>query len=369
LEFEINLAEMIENLNISIHPQLNQEHAVDFCSQFLSGDYPRFIFGRNEYAQSIAQEISVDGFIDDFTSESEFFGKPIFKAENLPRNSRTVVAVVGRPFTARQKLDAHGLINLDYFAFRKYSNLNILGVWDWDLFEADFKANQLCYESIHAKFEDDVSREILNKLINFRLSSDLRCMDGFTDIQARQYFEDFLELKTAGESFVDVGCFDGYTSLEFVKRCPDYKNIFVFEPDPKNMGNVKSKLAHLKNIQFFQLGLSDKNQTFRFSSNAQASRFNPTGDLEVEVAPFCEKVNDPISFLKMDIEGAELEAIRGARLAIEKHHPKLAISVYHRCSDVWKIPTEILSYRSDYKIYLRHYIEGISETIMYFVPC
>lgn len=70
----------------------------------------------------------------------------------------------------------------------------------------------------------------------------------------------------------------------------------------------------------------------------------------------------------MDIEGAENEAIEGAKKTIMRCHPVLAISVYHKADDLWKIPNQVLEIRNDYKIYLRHYTEGIAETVMFFVP-
>ncbi len=70
----------------------------------------------------------------------------------------------------------------------------------------------------------------------------------------------------------------------------------------------------------------------------------------------------------MDIEGEEIAALEGARSAIVEHHPRLAISAYHRYDDLWKIPERILSYRSDYDVCLRHYTEGITETVMFFLP-
>ena len=69
----------------------------------------------------------------------------------------------------------------------------------------------------------------------------------------------------------------------------------------------------------------------------------------------------------MDIEGAEENAIRGGEKLIKKYKPKLAICVYHQQRDFLKIPELILSYNSDYKIYLRHYTQGVFETVMYFV--
>jgi hypothetical protein len=72
----------------------------------------------------------------------------------------------------------------------------------------------------------------------------------------------------------------------------------------------------------------------------------------------------------MDIEGAEGIAIDGMKEHIKNDFPKMAISVYHKADDLWKIPNQIFSIRGkyDYEIYIRHYTEGTDETIMFFIP-
>jgi hypothetical protein len=77
---------------------------------------------------------------------------------------------------------------------------------------------------------------------------------------------------------------------------------------------------------------------------------------------------EKFSFIKMDLEGWELSALRGSERHIAKDNPILAISVYHSIDDFWTIPKYITSVNNKYKIYLRHYTEGWSETVMYFLP-
>ncbi len=70
----------------------------------------------------------------------------------------------------------------------------------------------------------------------------------------------------------------------------------------------------------------------------------------------------------MDLEGWELKALQGCREHILEDYPKLAISVYHSASDFWKVHQAIMAVRDDYSVYLRHYTEGWSETVMFFMP-
>jgi len=355
------------NLVVDTFP--DDQNARAFCDDFFAGNSPRYILGRNEWANSIAELVQVDGFVDDFTNDTEFSGKPVLRTHDLPENAMVVSAnVLGRPITVQEKLTDQGVRQIDYFAFRKYSGRNLKPVMFWDEFGPDFETNRDKYEWVYGLLQDEQSKSEFNKLINFRLSSNLSYMSGFIDAQHRQYFEDFLDLQSEEEVFLDVGSFDGDTSLEFIKRCPGYAGIHIFEPEPRNMKIVKQKLADYPNVIYHDCGLSDKTQTLRFSVNGSASRISEDGEIEIKVDRLDDRIKEVFTFLKMDIEGGEMQALEGAKNTISRHHPRLAICVYHRPDDFWRIPEKVLSYRSDYNVFLRHYTEGVVETVMFFIP-
>ncbi|QDV51208.1 hypothetical protein Enr17x_32620 [Gimesia fumaroli] len=358
---------LIHMLDIDSYPE--NQNAIVFCDKFLHGKAPKYILGRNEWAQSIAEIVEVDGFIDDFTKDKEFLGKPVLRIVDLPENGMVVSAnVLGRPLTVQKKLNERNVRHIDYYAFRKYIGNRLKPVMFWDHFKSDFESNRDKYEWIYQLLQDEQSKKEFTKIVNFRLSSDLTYMTGFTDAQHRQYFEDFLNLQSEGEIFIDVGSFDGYTSLEFIKRCPNYAGVHIFEPEPQNMSIVKQKLKGYHNLTFHSCGLSNQAQTLCFSVNGSASRISEEGEIQIKVDRLDDRIPPPVTFLKMDIEGGEVSAIEGAQSTISKYHPKLAISVYHLADDFWNIPEKVLSIRDDYDIFLRHYTEGVVETVMFFVP-
>jgi FkbM family methyltransferase len=343
--------------------------AIKYCQEFLAAKPEnRYVFGRNDCAKSIAEIVHVGFFIDDFTEEAEYLGKPIIKTEAVPLDALVVETVLLRPLTVSKILSDAGIRHLSYFAFHRYSGLDVTPVLFWDGFGPDIKANQDKYNWVYGLLEDDESKRIFEKLINFRLSADLSYMSGFTDRQAEQYFENFLGLEEQNEVFVDVGGFDGYTSLEFIKRCPEYRSVYFFEPELKNMDIAKSRLSEHENVNFLQKGLSNKKDTVRFSIGGSASVISADGEIEIKVGALDNMIGGKVTFIKMDIEGAEGLAIDGARQTIATNHPKLAICVYHKPDDMWKIAEQVLSIREDYKVYLRHYTEGVTETVMFFVP-
>lgn len=204
--------------------------------------------------------------------------------------------------------------------------------------------------------------------MEFRLSANLQAMVDFEYAPDRQYFEPFAPLNK-GEVFVDGGGFDGFTSLEFMKRCPEYASIHFFEPSRTALAIAQDKLTGLPNIHYHPVGLYDHLTTLYFDASAgSASRITDSGSETITVARLDDVVSDQVTYIKLDLEGAELAALKGMEQHIMMDHPKLAVAVYHHPSDFWRIPQFILSLREDYKLYLRHYTEGWTETVMYFIP-
>jgi FkbM family methyltransferase len=355
---------------LTIYPEKQYPDAVEFCKLFICKQaVPRYVMGRNEYAASIAKLVDVNGFIDDFTSETEFLGKPIFKMTEIPRESMVVSAVIFVvPLSALRKLKSHGFACLDYFNFIKYSGIALKEIEFLRECKEDIKKNWDKYQWVYERLEDEKSKHELDRLLNFRFSSDLNYMIGFEHALGQQYFEDFFDLKP-DEVFVDAGGFDGQTAIEFIKRCPDYKSIYIFEPDPDNLALARNNLLKHHSVYFYMMGLAESEKTLRFcSGEGSASKVCDTGDIEIRMDAIDNLIEEPISIIKMDIEGAEGIALEGARSHIKKNHPKLAICCYHKADDLWRIPEQIMAIRDDYSIYLRHYTDGLHETVMYFIP-
>jgi FkbM family methyltransferase len=355
---------------LTIYPQKQYPEAVDFCNRFLQEKKPRYVLGRNEYAASIARCIDVNGFIDDFTDETEYLGKPILKMKEISSDSLVVsVVVLGRPLIALEKLKNHGVTAcMDYFNFFKYSGLALKEIEIMRLSQIDIKNNWQKYQWLYGRLKDEKSKDVLGKLLNFRISGDLNYMRGFEYAPDQQYFEDFLELEP-GEVFVDIGGYDGKKSLDFIKRCPDYKSIHIFEPEPENLALARGNVSKSHGINFYSIGLAECEKKMKFmSGEGSGSKLCEKGDLEIQVDTIDNLIDENITFIKMDIEGAERIALQGARAHILKDHPKLAVCCYHKFDDFWRIPEQVLAIRDDYSLYLRHYREGLDETVMYFIP-
>lgn len=348
----------------------DRKNARLFCSAFFEEcERPKFILGRNIYAISIADYVDVDGFIDDYTDEQFYLGRPIVKLSKVPPEALVINAAGGRPLSAGARLTDAGLTHLDYFSVYKNSGYPLIAMRFNEGFEEDLANNEDKYCWINELLEDEESKVIFRKLVSFRADYDIHHLSGFTWREDLQYFENFLKLNGENETFIDVGGFDGFTSVEFIKKCPDYKSVHIFEPEPSNYQNCLKRLAPYQNIHIHNLGLSNIRTNLKINVQGSASTVSEDGIVSIKVDRLDAVLTEDIAtFIKIDIEGEEIAALEGAQDIIKQHHPRLAISIYHRAGDFWRIPELVLSIRNDYKIYVRHYTECIYETVMFFVP-
>ena len=191
-------------------------------------------------------------------------------------------------------------------------------------------------------------------------------------IESYQYF-DLPELKQVDyEVFADVGAYDGMTSVRFHEWCHGNGKSICFEPDRTNIERLKCNLKSQK-IDFcvIEKGLWDSDTELRFAEEmgsishiVEGSSDNTLSTIPVTTIDSIFE-NEDVTFIKMDIEGAEQKALLGAENTIKRCRPKLAICVYHKPEDIWEIPLTILGIFPDYQFYLRHYSLHNGETVLY----
>ena len=191
-----------------------------------------------------------------------------------------------------------------------------------------------------------------------------------------QYFDYFQP--GDGEVFVDCGCFDGGSCYRFAGWCgvKGYEHIYSFEADPANYEKCKALLEPLGKCELFPFGTGNKREKVYFFSKGfedsrivskeEADKIGPDGVTMIETVALDEVLEGKkITFLKMDVEGAEYEALLGAQKLIAECHPRMAISIYHKPEDFIVLANLVLEMNPEYRITFRHYGLDELETIMY----
>jgi FkbM family methyltransferase len=360
-----NMINAVNELQIISTPL--KKKSLDFVRDF-SSDKKKYVFGINIYAEDILNYFNITAFVDDFTDEKTHMGKPIIPSNKVEKDALMLIASGGRIKTAIQFVKTIGIQYLDYASFIRHSDLPLREFRFNENFGAAFNNNRKKFEQTYLLLQDDKSKKQYSDLINFKLSYDVDFLSNFSYLEDSQYFEDFLNLPENGAVFVDIGGYDGFTSEGFIKHYPGYQSIHIFEPDESNLEKSKERLDLFDDVTFYKIGLSNKKENLRFDSSGSTSAISADGDMEISVDRLDDMQIENISFIKMDIEGIELLALKGSKECIKNQHPALAISVYHQVNDFWKIPEYILSLREDYHIFFRHYTESIYESVMFFIP-
>jgi FkbM family methyltransferase len=223
-------------------------------------------------------------------------------------------------------------------------------------------------------FRDDVSRREYVSQIRWRLWLDFARLASPDDQE--QYFPQDIFRLQQGEVFVDCGAFDGDSLTAFVRRTQqDFQQVIALEPDPINYRKMSERVSQFppevrEKIRLEQLGAADFNGTLRFDAEGSlSSAASAEGALSISCSTLDSLLGTSVStYIKMDIEGAEPEALRGGSEAIRQTAPVLAVSAYHRPDHLWRIPEQIKSLRDDYQLYLRPHNEECWDTVCYAIP-
>lgn len=232
-----------------------------------------------------------------------------------------------------------------------------------------------------------VNRDAYSKIFqtlhesNYPKEHVLDWLDGVSFQDKKQYFE-FPELYRPGTAFIDGGCYDCETSRIFAEWCEGaYSSIIAFEPDPANYAECREKIKNspLPNFQLVNASLSSQEGTAVFDAeNSSSSRIIPAGTdsgqaknnsdhtISIRTAAIDDIVGErTVGFIKMDIEGAEFDALHGAKNTILRDKPLLAICVYHLRGDVFAIMDYLHQLLPEYRFLLRHYSPEKNETVLY----
>ncbi len=222
-------------------------------------------------------------------------------------------------------------------------------------------------------FDDVESRAQFRTQLTYLLST----MDQFDIPRAggTTYFPTDLFELTGDEVFVDCGAYDGDSLASFFEVTDGrFKAAIAFEPDPNAWEELQSYVGRLSPVHrdrllLHQSALGATAGTVRFDGGGTpGSRISESGDLQVDRVTLDDALRDvEPTIIKMDIEGAEESALRGASRAIRDHRPILAICVYHLQSDIHRLPNLIASMTDDYRLYLRRQ-GGDGDLVCFAIP-
>ena len=244
------------------------------------------------------------------------------------------------------------------------------------------------YKKVRNLFSDDVSLDIFDRLWksktydskydSFELVNYLEVKDVYYFGEAYWDSFDFSPTKEQFATVFDCGAYIGDSIKPVCSVIPEKRILYyAFEPDKENANIIRTNTEFDKacvDLRVLEYGVGSKNEElfFEFPDNNQkdAGRFIDSTSVENGLKLTIKKIDDlnleikGQLYIKMDIEGSEMAALKGAAEIIKKHMPYLAICVYHRKNDLTEIPSFIADLGCEYDYYLR----GGFHTILWAIP-
>jgi FkbM family methyltransferase len=222
-----------------------------------------------------------------------------------------------------------------------------------------------------SRWHDAPSRALYERVVAYRLTGDPRHAPHPAD--GLQYFPRDVPRRREPLRYIDCGAYTGDSLAAATAAGERFEIVCAFEPDPANFSGLVQRagaVAPGARVQLWPCAVAGTTGTLRFASGAgESSHVTSAGDLVVQAV----RLDDVLpSFdatdLKMDIEGAEPEALAGAVQLIQRNRPRLAVCVYHRADHLWSIPAAVEALDLDYDFFLRSHGNGGFDVVMYGIP-
>lgn len=210
--------------------------------------------------------------------------------------------------------------------------------------------------------EDEETNRYINIILQLRKREDDLYSREFYEMTGKNmdYFCDPAIAPLEDVTLIDVGAYEG-ESIEPIRLFygDRFKYCYAFEPDTKSFEHLQQYVSE-KNLEdrckIFPYALGIEEKILLFSETGSTSQLSNMGNYEVQQRRFDDlEIENVIGtpMIKMDIEGAEEGALLGMKEFIQEHKPYLAICIYHKEDDIYRIPKLIKSFYSGYKLYIR----------------
>ena len=269
-----------------------------------------------------------------------------------------------------QRISAHRVNRSEYI--RKYDNdrFSLMRAKKTRKeFAKCYNSHRSLFEAVALILEDEFSRKTLQTVIDYRLAPNKEKLQAI--VVSPMYFQRELFSPLKDEVFVDGGAYTGDTIKGLEEFCGGgyWKKVYAWEPDAINRCRLIATCEAQKyqNIEIIPFGLWSKKTKVHFNQQGKDwSKVSEDGPYTV-VADSIDNVcwGDKVTFIKLDIEGSELEALWGAVKIIRRDKPRLAISIYHKPQDYFEIPLYIKELVPEYKLYIRHHKLNKNDTGVY----
>ena len=319
--------------------------------------------------------------VDDLSSAKTMYGLPRWSAFQFLQKAQTVPGAIAIDFSASRFAGAlferlakqAGVERVDFV--RAHAAFDLPGVFESvPATRAITLAGIERFLSLETRFADELSLATLYSVLLLRLAYDRAPLRDVLLGGDDEYFSSSPTGQTfrlgANEAFCDLGAHIGLVTCKFLSATRwDYRAIHVYEPDRISYRSLsKLRLLPLHDFRLRNRAASDKLETLSFVESGSANSYiSSSGDSTCETVRLDDEI-ESLSFIKMDIEGFETRALRGARRIVSTFSPRMAITAYHYPLDLPDIVDTLDEIRPGYVLRLRQHYNFHYDTVLYASP-
>jgi FkbM family methyltransferase len=235
-----------------------------------------------------------------------------------------------------------------------------------------YKSNMAEIDSFRKVIEDEESVALYDSILEYRINGQIEDAPSPLNLD-EQYLPYDLETPPRDLRMVDLGACQGENLEYFLDSGRNFQLCLMLEPDKSNLNVLVSRVTNLdlRNTVILQLAAHSSSKILKFNllANGASAVNENSDDTTFGIALDDLLKNTLVNYIKMDIEGSELEALKGGKEIIKRDLPHLAISIYHKPSDLWEIGLYLFSiHRNKYRYYIRNYGHQTFDTVLYAIP-
>lgn len=345
---------------------------------------PIWIFGAGGFGTSLckamqARGIDVSGFVESSPKTNSVMNLPVVNWDTLKQShpdTQLALGILNRstPYDELVKIAAQAGFNDVLMPWDTYGEFDKELGWRFWLSKRSFILSGIDrIKKVSECLADKESRDTLMRITAFRLGQDISFASQKTD--ENQYFNNLTlkSLKGRSVSYVDCGAYNGDTYIDLMSQQGiDCRQALLLEPDPENFNALTSNLNNDKyrNAICLPIAAADKYSILTFNAGqGEGGAIGSNGNVHIAAVSLDEILcNTPVDFVKLDVEGAEAQVIKGARRVIENSRPVLALSLYHNPQDLWELPELVFGICKEYNFYIRQHYYNSFDSVFYAVP-
>ena len=350
----------------------------------LIADKTVILYGSSGFGRAIndlleSNNIVPKYFVDSFCQQSEFCSKPVISMDellHLDKTNSNIVVVITSQWVNEilESLRMKGFDSEVLFIQNFYDGINwfLLTKEERKLFENNIR-------TVHNKLYDSFSKEIISLLYGTRTTAFATAFSAAFAISCKQsgknqyFIKEVLSVLSRHENvaFIDCGAFTGDTIQEAFDLGVKFYNSVCFEPDVENFTALTERLETLginDKVAAIQSGVWYMDGSLNFNAiGGLGSRITrgDSSDCSINVVSLDSFVKGRVDMIKMDIEGSELNALKGSLAVLKRERPILAISIYHKFHDITEIPLFLMENLDNYDFIIRQFS---FDTVLYCLP-